>query len=137
MDAVVSPFDHRYELPADEVRVIEPPSQKVVAPPAVIVGAAGAAGAESEAFRTLEGQPEALVNVMLYAPSLKVEIVVGRVTPVMLPEAVPVQERVPVPVPVIWMEPSLMVHEVGLETVPNAIVGVGLTVTTVTLEDGD
>ena len=42
MDWVVAPFDHKYVVPALEVNVTEPPAQKVVAPPAVMVGAAGA-----------------------------------------------------------------------------------------------
>ena len=41
MDCVVAPFDHKYEFPALEVRVTDPPVQKVVEPPAVIVGAEG------------------------------------------------------------------------------------------------
>ena len=41
MDCVVSPVDHRFPLEADEVRVTEPPSQKVVGPPAVMVGTVG------------------------------------------------------------------------------------------------
>ena len=41
--AVVAPFDHRYKVPALEVRVTLPPAQKVSGPPAVIVGVAGAA----------------------------------------------------------------------------------------------
>ena len=41
MEAVVAPFDHKYEFPALEVKVTDPPAQKVVGPPGVIVGAAG------------------------------------------------------------------------------------------------
>ena len=43
MEAVVAPFDHKYEFPALEVKVTDPPAQKVVGPPGVIVGAAGKA----------------------------------------------------------------------------------------------
>ena len=42
MDDVVAPVDHKYEFPALEVNVTDPPAQNVVEPPAVIVGAAGA-----------------------------------------------------------------------------------------------
>jgi hypothetical protein len=41
MDWAVAPFDQRFPAVADEVSVTEPPSQKVVAPEAVIVGVAG------------------------------------------------------------------------------------------------
>jgi hypothetical protein len=41
--AVVAPVDHKYEAPALEVNVTLPPVQKVVGPPAVIVGVAGTA----------------------------------------------------------------------------------------------
>ena len=43
MEAVVAPFDHRYDVPAEEVSATEPPAQKVVGPPAEIVGVAGSA----------------------------------------------------------------------------------------------
>ena len=41
IDCVVSPVDHKYELAVLEVNVTEPPSQKVIGPLAVIVGAVG------------------------------------------------------------------------------------------------
>ena len=41
MDCVVSPFDQMLPVIAEEVRVTLPPAQKVVGPPAVIVGTAG------------------------------------------------------------------------------------------------
>lgn len=41
MEAVVAPFDQRYEVPAEDVSVTDPPAQKVVGPPAEIVGVAG------------------------------------------------------------------------------------------------
>ncbi|MNX74433.1 hypothetical protein D3C86_1058730 [compost metagenome] len=43
MEAVVAPLDQRYVVPALAVKVTEPPAQKVNGPPAVMVGAAGAA----------------------------------------------------------------------------------------------
>ncbi|MNE12170.1 hypothetical protein D3C80_1049530 [compost metagenome] len=41
IDCVVSPVDHRFPVAADEVSVTDPPAQKVVELPAVIVGTAG------------------------------------------------------------------------------------------------
>jgi hypothetical protein len=43
MEAVVAPFDHKYDVPADEVKVTEPPAQKVIGPPALMVGCEGSA----------------------------------------------------------------------------------------------
>jgi hypothetical protein len=40
---VVAAFDHKYVVPALEVKVTLPPVQKVVGPPALIVGVAGKA----------------------------------------------------------------------------------------------
>jgi hypothetical protein len=40
---VVAPVDHKYVVPALEVKVTLPPVQKVVGPPAVIVGVPGSA----------------------------------------------------------------------------------------------
>lgn len=40
---VVSPVDQVFPVGADEVNVTDPPAQKVVGPPAVIVGIAGGA----------------------------------------------------------------------------------------------
>ena len=40
---VVAPVDHKYVVPALDVRVTEPPAQNVVGPEAVIVGVAGSA----------------------------------------------------------------------------------------------
>jgi hypothetical protein len=41
MDCAVAPFDQVFPATEDEVKVTEPPAQKVVGPPAVIVGVAG------------------------------------------------------------------------------------------------
>lgn len=65
MDCVVSPVDHKYVLAADEVKVTEPPEQKVVGPPGVMIGVAGALGPVSVCTKVLEVQPEATVKVML------------------------------------------------------------------------
>jgi len=40
MDGVVAPFDHTLSVAEEDVNVTDPPSQKVVAPLAVIVGTA-------------------------------------------------------------------------------------------------
>ena len=39
---VVAPFDHVLPVALDDVKVTDPPEQKVVAPPADMVGAVGA-----------------------------------------------------------------------------------------------
>ena len=39
---MVAPVDHKYPFPELEVNVTDPPAQKVVGPPAVMVGAEGA-----------------------------------------------------------------------------------------------
>ena len=41
MDCVVSPVDHKLSVADEEVRTTELPLQKVVGPPAVMVGTAG------------------------------------------------------------------------------------------------
>lgn len=41
IDCVVSPVDHRFPVAEDEVRITEPPSQKVVKLPAVTTGVVG------------------------------------------------------------------------------------------------
>lgn len=96
-----------------------------------MVGAAGADGAIKELFTVFDAQPDVLVNVTMNDPSLKPEIVAGRVIPIKLPLEVPVQDRSPVPVPVISTAPLSMVHDVGFVTVPCAIAGNVFTVTAV------
>lgn len=41
MDCVVSPVDQVFPVAAEEVNTTDPPEQKVVGPPAVMVGVAG------------------------------------------------------------------------------------------------
>ena len=41
IDCVVSPVDHKFPLAVDDVRITEPPSQKVVKLPAVTTGVVG------------------------------------------------------------------------------------------------
>ena len=107
----------------------------MVGPPGVITGVAGAAGPLSVCANVFEEHPEANTKVMLYDPEPKFGIVAGRVTPIWLPEAVPVQLKFPVAEPVIWILPSVDEHVVGLETVPKAMVVPGLMTTEVELAD--
>jgi hypothetical protein len=63
MLAVVAPVDHKYDVPADAVKVTLPPAQNVNGPPAVMVGVAGSAltvttVADDDAL----WQPDALVT---------------------------------------------------------------------------
>ena len=62
IDCVVALFDHRYVLPALEVRVTLPPGQNVVGPPAVIV-AVGAGLTVTGVGAVVALQPFALVTV--------------------------------------------------------------------------
>ena len=41
IDCVVSPVDHKFPVAEEDVSVTDPPAQKVVALPAVMVGATG------------------------------------------------------------------------------------------------
>ncbi len=61
MAAVVLPFDHRYPVPPDPVRVTEPPAQKVVGPFGVI--AAVGNGLTVTEVLSVSVQPLALVTV--------------------------------------------------------------------------
>lgn len=63
MEAVVAPFDQRYDVPADELKVTELPAQKVVGPPAEIVGVAGGVPTVTVVpVLELERHPAALVT---------------------------------------------------------------------------
>jgi hypothetical protein len=63
MLAVVAPVDQRYEVPALEVSVTLPPTQKVNGPPAVMVGVAGSAFTVTiVAAEAALWQPDALVT---------------------------------------------------------------------------
>ena len=57
MDCVVAPFDQVFPVADEEVRVTEPPAQKVVGPPAVIVGAAGSGFTVTVVAADAEVQP--------------------------------------------------------------------------------
>jgi len=70
MDCVVAPFDHTLSVGEEDVSTILPPSQKVVAPLAVIVGTAGTGFTVMEiVLDTAEVQP-ADVSVTLYVPAV-------------------------------------------------------------------
>ena len=63
IDCVVAPpADQSLPVAAEDVSVTLPPEQKVVGPPAEIVGAAGALGSLSPCVRVLEAHPEPFVN---------------------------------------------------------------------------
>ncbi len=56
---MVAPFDQVFPVALDEVRTTDPPEQKVIAPPALIVGAVG------EGFTTTTVGEELEVQVPL------------------------------------------------------------------------
>jgi len=70
IDCVVAPFDHSQEADAGAVSVTEPPSQNVVAPPAVITGVDGFALAITVVGADVALQPFAFVTVTLYEPEV-------------------------------------------------------------------
>ena len=57
MDCVVAPVDHTLSTEDDDVNTTLPPEQKVVGPPAVIVGVAGEPGSLKDTIKVLELQP--------------------------------------------------------------------------------
>ena len=95
---VVAPFDQVLPVAELEVKVTEPPVQKVVAPLALIVGTAGAPGSFIVVDTVLDTQPS--LKLKLQVPADKLVIVNGKVVAVD-PAAVPLQVSVPVAVPVI------------------------------------
>ena len=129
---VVSPVDHMLPVAEEEVRTTDPPVQSAVVPPAVIVGVAGAPGSVNVAETVLEAHP--FVKLKLYEPAPSPETVAGNVTPLIIPAAVPVQDKSPVPEPLISTDPSVAEHAVGLDCVPKDMEGFGLTVTFVVAE---
>ncbi len=78
IDCVVSPFDQRYVLPIVELKVTIPPSQNVVGPFELIIGAAGAPGAERLMFNGNDVQVFTSVNINVYNPCPKLDILAGR-----------------------------------------------------------
>ena len=73
IDCVVAPFDQRYELPAEAVKVTDPPAQKVVGPPVVIVGVAGVGFTVTVVGADVALQPEA-PTVTEYVPEVETVI---------------------------------------------------------------
>jgi hypothetical protein len=63
MDCDVAPVDHVFPLAADEVNVTEPPLQKVVGPPAVMVGVDGFALTVTTVAVDVAEQPAPFVTV--------------------------------------------------------------------------
>ena len=63
MDWVVAPVDQVLPLAEDEVKVTEPPEQKVVAPLAEIVGVAGAPGSLMVVETVFEVHPSSKVKL--------------------------------------------------------------------------
>ena len=59
----------------------------------------------------------------------------GKLIELAEPTAVPVHDKLPVPDPVISIDPSVAEHALGLAKLPNAITGLGNTVTFVLAED--
>jgi hypothetical protein len=69
MLCVVAPVDQRFPEAADEVNTTEPPVQKVVGPPAVIVGVAGFAFTAITVGAEVAEQPFPSVYVTEYDPA--------------------------------------------------------------------
>ena len=68
INCVVAPFDHKYDAPAEEVNVTDPPWQKVVAPLAVIEAVAELTRVTVVAGEVAEQLP--LFTVTLKEPEL-------------------------------------------------------------------
>ena len=98
--------------------------------PALIV-AVGADGAVNVPFNIVDEHPAVLVNVILYVPLPKLEIVAGKAETDELLLAAPVHDKVPVPDPVTSIDPSFIEQDDGFVCVPKLINGIGLTVTAV------
>ena len=101
VDCPVAPFDQVFPVADDEVNTTLSPTQKVVAPPAEIVGAVGGVGSVNTCDTELEAQPAEELNTIVYDPAAKPVIVAGKVTLFIEPEALPLQLKVPVPEPFI------------------------------------
>lgn len=68
MDCVVAPVDHAFPVVEDEVKITEPPEQKVVGPPAVIVGVAGSGFTVTAVAAEVAEQLFPFVTVTVYDP---------------------------------------------------------------------
>lgn len=63
MDCVVAPVDQAFPVVEEDVRTTEPPEQKVVGPPVVIVGVAGSAFTVTVVVAEVAEQPFPFVTV--------------------------------------------------------------------------
>ena len=128
MDCVVAPVDQVFPVAEDDVKTTDPPEQKVVGPPAVMVGAVGieftvtVVPADDE-----DVQPDA-VAVTVYVPAVEtvIEGVVAPVDQVLLDPADDVRPTDP---------PEQKV--VGPPAVIVGVEGIGLTVIVVPDEADD
>ena len=68
IDCVVAPVDHVFPVAEDDVKVTLPPEQKVVGPPAEIVGVVG--GVTTVTFCVVETEP-LIVNVIVFVPAVE------------------------------------------------------------------
>ena len=75
IDWVVAPLDQVLPVAEDEVNVTEPGVQKVVGPPAVIVGVAGAGLTVTDVAAEVLVQPAAFETVTVYDPVVVTVIV--------------------------------------------------------------
>lgn len=69
IDCVVAPVDHVFPVAEEEVKVTEPPEQKVVGPPAVMVGVAGVALTVTTVAAEVAEHPDPFVTVTVYDPA--------------------------------------------------------------------
>lgn len=81
MDCVVAPVDQVFPVEAEEVKTTEPPAQKEVGPPAVIVGVAGVGLTVTVVEADVAEHPFASINVTVYEP-LEVTVIDCEVAPV-------------------------------------------------------
>ena len=119
MDCVVAPVDHEFPVVAEEVNTTEPPEQKVVGPPAVIVGTGGVG-----------------LTVTVVAADVEEQVPLETVT-VYEPEAVTVIDCAVAPVDQVFpvAEDDVKVTELPEQNVvgpPAVMVGTGGSVFTVT-----
>ena len=80
MDCVVAPVDQVFPVEAEDVKTTEPPAQKEVGPPAVIVGIAGVGLTVTAVEADVAEQPFASINVTVYEP-LEVTVIDCEVAP--------------------------------------------------------
>ena len=71
IDGVVSDVDQVFPVETDEVNTTEPPVQKVVGPPAKIVGTPGEGFTVTFVLDEVATQPEPLPTVTVYVPPVE------------------------------------------------------------------